>query len=240
MSSSPFISLKEVDITYGSQPVLNRVTITISRGEKIGVVGPNGSGKTTLIKTIMGAHKEYRGSVLKDPLIRFGYAPQRAATDLLVPLSVYEYITLNLAKSSEYDEVMIKTWGEKLNINHLIDKKFVNLSGGQKQKVVLLRALIELPDCLVLDEPTDNLDIKGEREILRIVDDFCMQHSATLILISHSLSNVINHVNRLIILGELSLSEVRFNTENDLEESLSKLFGVALSVKKVNSKKIIV
>jgi zinc transport system ATP-binding protein len=233
------VEFQNVNIFYGKRPVLLDVNFRVAQGDKIGIIGPNGSGKTTLVRTIMGVHKQAQGQIYVQKGIRFGYAPQRGMVDIIVPLNVYEYVTLELDCSLKDTQGLLRVWGEKLNLLSVMDKPFSGLSGGQKQRAILLRAMLVQPSCLILDEPTDNLDMEGTKKLLRLVDEYCVENRVTLFYISHYLNAVVNHVDRLMILKDLCLREKKVDTEQELKGFLETVFSVNIDVKTYNGKKII-
>ncbi len=239
-NDNELVRLTNLDIFYGRNIVLKNLNCSICRGEKIGIVGPNGSGKTTLIKTLMNLHKTYRGSIHVDPRMRIGYAAQRTNQDMLIPLTVKQYISLNSHTDGDSNGGHFYKWSEKMGLANLFDKLFSDLSGGQKQRAVLMRAMFSNPDCLILDEPTDNLDICSEKILLNLIDEFCREKLMALILISHSLDAVINHVDRLIILKDTRASEIFIDGANAIGESLSKIFQTEIKVESINGKWVLI
>ncbi|MCD6459673.1 ATP-binding cassette domain-containing protein [bacterium] len=241
MSKLPYISFDKVNVFYGDLQVLNDVSFSINKGDKIAVIGPNGSGKTTLVKTIMGYHKDFSGCLRVNLKIKFGYAPQRGHTDILVPLSVYEYLILNINKNDNIGQKhkLIDIWGDKLEIKQFFDLPFRNLSGGQKQRAILLRAISGLPDCLILDEPTDNLDIAAQKKVFSIINEFCAKEKVTLILITHSLANVLNNADRLIVFHQTKTKEILLDDLTNLEQTLRKIFNTDLALHKINTKIVV-
>jgi len=185
----------------------------------------------------MSLHTHFQGAVYTAPCLTFGYAPQRKVVDILVPLTVYEYVTLDTG--AQYNSALFDLWSEKLALSRMMDKPFASLSGGQKQRALLLRSILPCPDCLILDEPTDNLDIKGEKGLLHLVDDFCINNQITMFIISHSINSVINHVDRIFYLNDSSLHEIRHGNSAELEQSLSRIFDTDVGVRQINGQTIV-
>ena len=234
------VSFQSIDIGYKRKIVLQKISFQIRRGEKISLIGPNGAGKTTLIKVIMGLKKPVGGQLSIDHDILFGYSPQRAVVNIMVPLTVEEYITLDV-----HDPRVIKTdmgtyWCERMKLTPLLQQPFSSLSGGQKQRALVLRALLKQPDFLILDEPVDNLDIQGCHMLLNIIDEYCEQHNATLILISHALNSVINHTQRLMIIKNHTLIDQKLTKNDNLQTSLSTIFSTDVAVETFNGKRVII
>ena len=165
------IELKNLSLGYQNHIVLKNININIEENDFICVVGPNGSGKSTLIKGILGLIKPYKGIVKYNDLKQnfIGYMPQETKIDPNFPASVFEIVL-----SGTLNRVGIKSFYKKeakelalrnlriLGIEKLKNKSYSNLSGGQRQKVLLARSLCATTKLLVLDEPSNNLDSESK------------------------------------------------------------------------------
>ena len=172
--------------------------MTIEENDFICIVGPNGSGKSTLVKGILGLIKPRRGKVIYNNLKQnfIGYMPQETKIDSNFPASVYEIVlsgTLNrLGLKSFYtkNEKQLALDNLKiLGIDKLKDKSFCDLSGGQRQKVLLARSLCATSKLLILDEPSNNLDSKSKKELYKIINELNKKHNITIIMITHDLDH---------------------------------------------------
>lgn len=192
------IELKNLSLGYDNQTVLKNINLNIEENDFICVVGPNGSGKSTLIKGILGLIKPIKGKVIYNNLKQnfIGYMPQETKIDSNFPASVYEIVlsgTLNrLGLKSFYTkkekEIALKNL-KMLGIEKLKDKNFCDLSGGQRQKVLLARSLCATSKLLILDEPSNNLDSKSKQELYKIIQDLNKNHDITIIMITHDLDH---------------------------------------------------
>lgn len=209
--NNSLIEVKNLTLGYGSHVVLKNLNFKIDDGDFVCVVGPNGSGKSTLIKGILGLIKPIKGNVkfnnLKQNFI--GYMPQETVVDKNFPASCYEIVlsgTLNrLGFISFYTDNEKKIANESLKllgISDLKDKNFCDLSGGQRQKVLLARSLCATSKLLILDEPSNNLDSKSKKDLYNIVSDLNKNRGITVIMITHDLDH-----NNLIGNKILSLRE---------------------------------
>ena len=192
------IELKNLSLGYGSNVVIKNININIEENDFVCVVGPNGSGKSTLIKGILGLIKPIKGKVIYNNLSQnfIGYMPQETKVDANFPASVYEIVlsgTLNrLGVISFYgkNEKKIALNSLKLlEIEDLKDKKFCDLSGGQRQKVLLARCLSATSKLLILDEPSNNLDSQSKKELYKTIVDLNKKHNITIIMITHDLDH---------------------------------------------------
>ena len=205
------IEVKNLTLGYDKKEVLKNLNFNIEENDFLCVVGPNGSGKSTLIKGILGLIKPLKGKVeynnLKQNFI--GYMPQEIKVDSNFPASVYEIIISGTLNKLGLKPFYTKKEKEKanetlkiLNIENIKDKSFTELSGGQRQKVLLARSLCATSKLLILDEPSNNLDSKSKKELYKIVTNLNKDKKITVIMITHDLDH-----NNLIGNKILSLRE---------------------------------
>lgn len=192
------IELKNLSLGYDNIPILEDINMTIEENDFICIVGPNGSGKSTLIKGILGLIKPIKGEVIYHNLKQnfIGYMPQETKIDSNFPASVFEIVlsgTLNrLGLKSFYskkEKQIALDYLEILKIDKLKDKKFQDLSGGQRQKVLLARSLCATSKLLILDEPSNNLDSKSKKELYKIIKNLNKNHNIAIIMITHDLDH---------------------------------------------------
>lgn len=192
----PAILAKNLSISYGSNKVIRSANFTIDKQDFVCIVGANGSGKSTLVRTILGLIKPDSGSISFGKDIKrnsIGFLPQDVKTDLNFPATVFEIVlsgTLGQLDTKAFYRQEDKTKAEeslkKLAILELKDAHFTSLSGGQKQKVLLARALAATSKILILDEPSNNLDHKSRKEFYDALKQL-NQSGLTIIMITHDL-----------------------------------------------------
>ena len=163
------------------------------RDRLIGLVGPNGAGKSTLFKLLRGEEETASGSL--EIMGSVGYVPQEVKHDpeLESAVDIQSYIDPEMKK--EMYELMIML--ESLEVNAELDTKPKILSGGQRTKLALLRAIIQEPDVLLLDEPTNFLDTEGKRWIMEFLSDY----PNTLIVISHDINLLDGHIDKILAIN---------------------------------------
>ena len=192
------IELKNLSLGYDNIPILEDINMTIEENDFMCIVGPNGSGKSTLIKGILGLIKPIKGEVIYHNLKQnfIGYMPQETKIDSNFPASVFEIVlsgTLNrLGLKSFYskkEKQIALDYLEILKIDKLKDKKFQDLSGGQRQKVLLARSLCATSKLLILDEPSNNLDSKSKKELYKIIINLNKNYNIAIIMITHDLDH---------------------------------------------------
>jgi len=189
------IEVKDLKIGYEGHIVLDKVNFNIEGGEFVVIVGSNGAGKTTLIKALLGLVKPINGSInfngLKQEFI--GYMPQETKVDSNFPASVYEIVlsgTLNKTLFYTKKEKKLALDNLKLlGIQNIKDKSFQELSGGQRQKVLLARSLCSTDKLLILDEPSNNLDRESKKDLYKIITELNKKHNITIIMITHDLDH---------------------------------------------------
>ncbi len=219
------IALENVSFSYDSfsEPVLKNISLTVEKGEKIAIVGPSGSGKSTLAKIILGLYKPSNGSVLYDDINIDLYSLQDLRTQIGAVLQ-----ESRLFNQSILDNIIMGNQEHAENIEKVLDQSHanefieslpsglytniseggVNFSGGQRQRLILARALISQPKILVLDEATSALDNNAER----IIEEKVSEISSTRIIIAHRLSTIKN-ADRIVVLENGRISEMGTHDE---------------------------
>jgi manganese/iron transport system ATP-binding protein len=194
----PLVRLQNVSVGYDSLPVLQAVNLAIDSGSLVGVAGPNGSGKTTLFRSILGLLPVLSGSLARNcPLSNFGYVPQSAALDPEFPLSVGEVVEMGgygrVLPYQPFPAVEKKRVGEVLELvglKHLKAKSFFACSGGQKQRLLIARALMVNPKIMILDEPLSGVDEESRRSITELLIKLTRQNGLAILFSSHDLQMV--------------------------------------------------
>ena len=194
----PLVRLENVSLGYDSVPVLQAVSMAIDCGSLVGVAGPNGSGKTTLFRSILGLLPVLSGSLSRNcPLSSFGYVPQNAALDPEFPLSVGEVVEMGgygrVRPYQPFPAVEKKRLGEALELvglKHLKAKSFFACSGGQKQRLLIARALMVDPKIMILDEPLSGVDEESRRSITELLIKLARQNGLAILFSSHDLEMV--------------------------------------------------
>jgi ABC-type Mn2+/Zn2+ transport system ATPase subunit len=245
----PLIHLDDVTLGYGKHIVLNNVRATIYLNDFIGLVGPNGSGKTTLLRAILGMLRPVRGTVSR-PMpgfdVRFGYVPQREHLDNLFPLTAFEVVLMGtyrrvglIRRPQRQDFELARTCLDHVGIRSLEHRLFKTLSGGQKQRTLIARALATKPSILILDEPTNGMDLLSQQSILDLIQELHDRDGLTVIMVSHLLTEVANYV-RKIMLVEANEFQIGPVEEILTGSNLSQLYGMPVFVERVRDRNVIV
>lgn len=191
------IEARNLSVRIGKAPILKNIDLQVECGEIVTIIGPNGSGKSTLLRTLIGALKPSEGQVISSPGLSIGYVPQRLHIDETLPMTVKRFLQLPHRASS----AAIQSTMAKAGVPDLLDQQLMSLSGGQLQRVLLARALLEKPNLLLLDEPTQGLDRRGTADFYWQIDRIRHALSCAVIMVSHDLQVVMRQSERVICLN---------------------------------------
>ncbi len=190
------IEAKKLSVSLGGKQILRDVDFDIAPGEIVTIVGPNGSGKSTLLKALIGAEKS-QGLLTARKNLRIGYVPQKLHIDANLPLRVERFMNLPKAKSpSEVAEALALA-----DASQLKGMQMSALSGGQFQRVLLARAILNKPELLVLDEATQGLDQAGSANFYNRIAELRDQLNCAVLMVSHELHVVMAASDRVICLN---------------------------------------
>jgi len=245
-SAQPLIEFEGVSVGYGRRVVVAGVDLSVHAGDFLGIVGPNGAGKTTLLKTLLGTLAPLSGRLtVAAQAGMFGYVPQREAVDETFPLTVREMIMMGryarvglLRRPREADRALVLTAAEHVGIEPLLDRRYRTLSGGQKQRTLIARALAAEPRLLVLDEPTNGMDLPAEKAIMDLVRHLHVHDQLTVIMVSHLLNVVASYVQRLAIVGDGRLDVGPIETMLTAER-LSALYRMPVLVDRIGGRAVV-
>ena len=191
------VTVENLDIRYGSNTVLSGVDLVIEPGEIVTIVGPNGSGKTSLLRALVGAVPPAKGRIVRSRGLRLGYVPQRLHVDRTLPITVERFLRLPKRRSrADCLEAL-----DRAGVPELAGRQMSGLSGGQFQRVLLARALLDRPHLLLLDEPTQGLDQPGSAAFYRLIAEVRRETGAAIVMNSHELHVVMAASDRVICLN---------------------------------------
>ncbi len=191
------IETRGLSVQLGQRMVLENVDMGLERGEIVTIIGPNGSGKSTLLRSLIGAVKPASGQVLHAPGLKIGYVPQRVYIDETLPMPVRRFMSLPRRPSAEALDAAMARAG----VSGLDQQQVMSLSGGEFQRVLLARALLEKPDLLLLDEATQSLDHRGSAGFYRQIDSVREELGCAVIMVSHELHVVMRRTDHVICLN---------------------------------------
>jgi ABC-type Mn2+/Zn2+ transport system ATPase subunit len=231
---------------YGRRAVLSDISFDIPAGDFLGLVGPNGAGKTTILRAILGSLQPLAGTVVKADGLRFGYVPQRDSVDYNFPLKVVDVVLMGRydrvglgRRPTKDDRARALAALDHVGILDLSERPLGALSGGQKQRVLIARALVGEPNVLVLDEPTNGMDLVSTTQILGLVRELHERDNLTVLMVSHALNEVANYVERIALVVERGF---RIGTVAQImtEETLTQMYGIPVDVDEMHGHRIVV
>ena len=191
------VATKNLSVRFGGNMVLQNINLRIERGEIVTIVGPNGSGKSTLLRILIGALAPTSGRVEGASRQIIGYVPQRLNIDVTLPMTVYRFLSLpRRQRRDDMETALQQAW-----LSGLGRQPLSTLSGGQFQRVLLARALIEKPDLLLLDEATQGLDYSGSADFYRQIEQVRQTLGCAVLMVSHELHTVMRTSDRVICLN---------------------------------------
>ncbi len=234
------VSTELLSCSYREGLVLEEISFQVQRGDYVGIVGPNGSGKSTLIKALLGLVTISQGKAVLfgTPLSMFrdwhkvGYLPQSLhLVNPVFPATVHETVGLGLLSLKRFpkrlnraDGVKIDVLLEELGISDLKHKLIGELSGGQLQRVLLARAIVNDPELLVLDEPTAALDPETRGRFYAMIADINRTRGVTVLLVTHDSGAIGEHASKMLYLDKKLLFYGSFD-EFCCSPEMSSMFG---------------
>lgn len=195
----------------GIDPILKDISFSLRRGESLGVLGPNGGGKSTLMKIIAGLIKPTSGEIyfnglpLKDyhghPFHLFSYVPQVSELNTTMPVKVSEFLDFSLSLFKIKNPNLIDELLDLVGISHKKNALLSKLSGGEKQRVLIARAMIQKPQILLLDEPTKGLDSNGQDQLLSLIETIKKRDGTAVMIVDHNINQIIKSCQNILCLN---------------------------------------
>jgi len=206
------IEVKNISFWYGKDLILKDINFEVEKGDFFAITGPNGGGKSTLIKIILGLLKPQKGEVIYYDLTKedIGYVPQNTNINLSFPIKVIDVVMMGNGSKHRYNRLLSVKYSTfeiecaknslaEVGMESYLDYKISNLSGGQRQRVMIARAICSHPKLLILDEPTSNIDIKGQEEIYNLLKR--LNESITILVVTHDLKVISNYANKVLYIN---------------------------------------
>jgi len=228
------IQIKNLQVNYGDVVALKDINLNVRNKSFLGIIGPNGGGKSTLFKVILGLIKPKLGEVKIKDNIKLGYVPQTTSFDKSFPILVKDVILMGkldhnfkaFKKYSKKDKEEAVEVMKKLDIYHLKNRQIGELSGGQLQRVLIGRTLVNNPDVLMLDEPTSNLDSEAKREIFEILKE--LNKNKTILVITHDMEYVYKYIDSIACLNQ----GIHYHDEDEsiTEDSLKDVYNCPINL----------
>ena len=224
------IHIQNLNFSYNESPLLEDISMDLYEGDYAAIIGPNGSGKSTFIKLILGELKPDTGEILikrgKEKINSklIGYVPQmNRGSTVAFPITPLEVVSLNLYKKnkllnfiSKKDKQRAKYALEMVNLTDKMDYNYNRMSGGEQQRVMIAKALVNNPEVLIFDEPTAGVDKESKDTLFEILDHLNKVHQKTILIVTHELDYMKKHLNRIFEISYKKLVERTDLLDGDL------------------------
>ncbi|MBP7332444.1 MAG: putative siderophore transport system ATP-binding protein YusV [Firmicutes bacterium ADurb.Bin373] len=242
------LKINDIECSYGAVKVLNGLTFSISSGSFTGIIGPNGSGKSTLLKSLSRVLKPVKGTVLLNEKDLYRMGPQEVAKKMAV---VPQETAVNFSFTVKDIVIMgrsphlgrFQNEGEKdfaaarqamalTGTLHLADRLITAVSGGERQRVIIARALTQEPEIILLDEPTSHLDINHQVEILSLLQRLNRENNLTIISVFHDLNLAAQYCDSLILMKKGAVFTVGEPAAVLTSGNIKEVYGASVLVRK--------
>ncbi len=211
--TEPVVLLDDVELVRDGRRVLSGISLSLAPGRFLGLIGPNGAGKTSCLKVILGLLRPTRGVVrvlgkppweLGHQAHHIGYVPQRTYTDRWAPFSVFDVVMMGRLccigvgrRASAHDRDLVAESLQRMGLAELADRPIGTLSGGQMQRAMIARAMCRKTRLLVLDEPTEGVDLPHQQRLYQLLKDLQIERGLTIITVSHDVAMLSGYADEL-------------------------------------------
>ncbi len=220
MPEQTLLKVESISVVLDDLKIVKDVSFELKKEEVLAIVGPNGAGKSVLLKTLLGLFPVASGKITWGKGVTYGYLPQRFHIDHYLPMTVEEFLRLKSNPKYSIHKVL-----ELVEIDrHWLGKNLSTFSSGQLQKILLAWAIIDQPQVLLFDEPTENVDVVAQESIYDLLHHLQDTLGIAIILVSHDLSVVYHYANQVLCLNHAAIcyGEPREVLTN---QNLSELYG---------------
>jgi iron complex transport system ATP-binding protein len=246
------LTVDGISFTYNSHPVLEHIDFTLEPGRVMCVLGVNGAGKSTLLKCMNRILKPREGRIFigeeslasmsrNDVARKIGYVPQRHPD---TNLTVFESVLLGRKPHVQWtvsrrDYQIVEEIIHGIGLDDLAMRPVSKLSGGEIQKVVIARALAQSPGILLLDEPTSNLDLKNQIEVMRLIRDIVRTKGLSAVVAIHDLNIAVRFADTLLFLKDHQIYSLA-DKDKITEETIREVYGVDVMLQEAGGHKVVV
>ncbi|AOY57146.1 MULTISPECIES: ABC transporter ATP-binding protein [Desulfococcus] len=246
------LDVSGIRFSYNSRPVLAQVGFSLGPGRVLAVLGKNGAGKSTLLKCLNRILHPQSGDILlegenlstlsrRETARRVGYVPQRHGTDRL---TVYETVLLGrkphmgLTVSAD-DFRRVEDILEHMGLTRLSTRPVSDLSGGEAQKVMIARALAQSPRALLLDEPTSNLDLRNQLEVMDLIRAIALNQGLSVVVSIHDLNLAVRFADAFLFLKDHRVHAM-VEKEDLTADIIREVYGVAVSLRQLDGRTVVI
>lgn len=191
------VTLENLSISFDQRQVLSGVSLELHPGKILTLLGPNGAGKSTLVRVVLGLLTPSSGRVSRSAGLRIGYVPQKLHIDPTLPVTVERF--MRLSRGARNQDILPAL--KRVQAGHLLTSPLQKLSGGETQRVLLARALLNQPQLLVLDEPTQGVDVNGQVALYDLINQLRHELNCAVLMVSHDLHLVMAKTDEVLCLN---------------------------------------
>lgn len=217
------VEFKSLSKKFHNKILVDNISFKLNKGEITTLIGQNGAGKTTLAKIILGQESYDSGKLIIKPDIKIGYVPQKLDFNLNMPMTAKGLLKFLAPNGLDYGLINLE---EFIGYNKIKNKDISSISGGELQKLLLVGTLMSKPDLLILDEPTQYLDVASQQTFYRILGELKERLEITIFMISHDLFTVMKNSDQVICLNKhvcCSGKPTELDTNPDFKNALSEI-----------------
>ncbi len=245
------LEVSGVKFSYNSHPVLENITFSLPRGKILALLGINGAGKSTLLKCLNRILKPQAGTILinKEDIssltsnqvaVRFGYVPQKNSQD---NMTVFELVLLGRKpyikwSASQRDLRVVEDIINVMGLNHLANRNANQLSGGEIQKIILARALAQEPKVLLLDEPTSNLDLKNQLQVMDLMKKAVRTQGLTAVVSIHDINLAFRYADYFLMLKDHRIYTLA-PKEHITAKIIEDVYGISVAMGTIDGYRVV-
>lgn len=236
------LDISELEYSYNNKPVLDKIDFEVNKGEIIGVLGPNGCGKTTLLKNlnknlspksgcVLLDSEDMSGMMKKDIAKKIAVVPQ--TNEISFAFTVREIVSMGrtpfqgmLSPESSEDINIVNDALKKTGLTDLAERYINTMSGGERQRVIIARAIAQTPNIILMDEPTLHLDISMQFDVLNLIKKLSRENNLTVVIVSHDLPMVAKYCDRIIMLHDHKIYAIGTPEEVLTPKNMEVVFNV--------------
>ena len=191
------LSVSDLTLKINRRNILDHVSFDIQPGEIVTLIGPNGAGKSSLIRCILGLQKYQTGQVKLANKLKIGYMPQKMHVEQSLPITVDRFLALGPDTTPEKRKAALA----RVGVHEIAQAPLQTISGGEQQRVLLARAILNQPQLMILDEPAQGVDINGQAELYTLIKDLRDELKCGVLMVSHDLHLVMSATDKVICLN---------------------------------------
>ena len=246
------LAVNGIEFRYGSRTILENVGFTVQKGEFLSILGNNGAGKSTLLKTLNKILSPKKGSILLEGqevaklsrlaiALKMAYVSQHYESNRQ---TVFDAVLLGRKphikwEATAADLALVQGILVRTGLGEFALRYLDELSGGELQKVVIARALAQEPEVLLLDEPTSNLDLKNQMEVLKTIRTAAKEKAIAVVAVMHDLNLALRFSDKFLLLQDTKVFAAG-GPEVMTAENITQAYGVAVSVERVQNQTVVI